>query len=85
MDTAGKAVLLSGATVLISLSAVMLVPSPSFRSMAGGIMLAVIFVLAATLTLLPLVLSKLDAADQQAGAAVGAHRRAPVPEVRRLG
>ncbi len=60
MDTAGKAVLLSGATVLISLSAVMLVPSPSFRSMAGGIMLAVLFVLAATLTLLPLVLARLD-------------------------
>ena len=60
MDTAGKAVLLSGATVLISLSAVMLVPSPSFRSMAGGIMLSVVFVLAATLTLLPLVLFKLD-------------------------
>jgi RND superfamily putative drug exporter len=39
---------------------VMLVPSPSFRSMAGGIMLAVIFVLGATLTLLPLVLFKLD-------------------------
>ncbi len=60
MDTAGKAVLLSGATVLISLSAVMLVPSPSFRSMAGGIMLAVIFVLGATLTLLPVVLAGLD-------------------------
>ncbi|WP_148616363.1 MMPL family transporter [Nocardioides rubriscoriae] len=60
MDTAGKAVLLSGATVLVSLSAVMLVPSPSFRSMAGGIMLSVVFVLAATLTLLPLVLFKLD-------------------------
>ncbi len=60
MDTAGKAVLLSGATVLISLSAVMLVPSPSFRSMAGGIMLSVLFVLGATLTLLPLVLAKLD-------------------------
>jgi RND superfamily putative drug exporter len=60
MDTAGKAVLLSGLTVLISLSAVMLVPSPAFRSMAGGIMLSVIFVLAATLTLLPLVLFKLD-------------------------
>ncbi|MGZ5385769.1 MAG: MMPL family transporter, partial [Acidimicrobiia bacterium] len=60
MDTAGKAVLLSGATVLISLSAVMLVPSPAFRSMAGGIMLSVLFVLAATLTLLPLVLFKLD-------------------------
>lgn len=60
MDTAGKAVLLSGGTVLVSLSAVMLVPSPSFRSMAGGIMLSVVFVLAATLTLLPLVLLKLD-------------------------
>ncbi|HEY0949892.1 MMPL family transporter [Nocardioides sp.] len=60
MDTAGKAVLLSGATVLISLSAVMLVPAPAFRSMAGGIMLSVIFVLGATLTLLPLVLHKLD-------------------------
>ncbi|RYB96054.1 MMPL family transporter [Nocardioides glacieisoli] len=60
MDTAGKAVLLSGLTVLVSLSAVMLVPSPSFRSMAGGIMLAVVFVLAATLTLLPLVLFVLD-------------------------
>ena len=60
MDTAGKAVLLSGATVLISLSAVLLVPSPAFRSMAGGIMLSVVFVLAATLTLLPLVLAKLD-------------------------
>ncbi|MBO0843814.1 MAG: MMPL family transporter [Nocardioides sp.] len=60
MDTAGKAVLLSGLTVLVSLSAVEIVPSPSFRSMAGGIMLAVIFVLGATLTLLPLVLGKLD-------------------------
>jgi RND superfamily putative drug exporter len=60
MDTAGKAVLLSGLTVLVSLSAVMLVPSPSFRSMAGGIMLSVVFVLGATLTLLPLVLGWLD-------------------------
>jgi len=59
MDTAGKAVLFSGVTVLISLSAVMLVPSPAFRSMSLGIMLAVVFVLAATLTLLPAVLSRL--------------------------
>jgi len=59
MDTAGKAVLFSGVTVLISLSAVMLVPSPAFRSMSLGIMLAVIFVLAATLTLLPAVLTRL--------------------------
>jgi RND superfamily putative drug exporter len=59
MDTAGKAVLFSGVTVLISLSAVMLVPSPAFRSMALGIMASVIFVLAATLTLLPAVLGRL--------------------------
>ncbi len=59
MDTAGKAVAFSGLTVLISLTAVMLVPSPAFRSMALGIMLAVIFILAAALTLLPAVLAKL--------------------------
>jgi len=59
MDTAGKAVLFSGLTVLISLTAVMLVPSPAFRSMALGIMLAVGFILAATLTLLPAVLAQL--------------------------
>jgi putative drug exporter of the RND superfamily len=59
MDTAGKAVLFSGLTVLVSLTAVMLVPSPAFRSMALGIMLSVVFILAATLTLLPAVLAKL--------------------------
>ena len=59
MDTAGKAVLFSGLTVLISLSAVMLVPSPAFRSMSLGIMLSVVFVLAASLTLLPAVLATL--------------------------
>ncbi len=59
MDTAGKAVLFSGVTVLISLSAVMLVPSPAFRSMSLGIMLSVLFVLAAALTLLPALLAKL--------------------------
>lgn len=59
MDTAGKAVLFSGVTVLISLTAVMLVPSPAFRSMALGIMLSVVFILLATLTLLPAVLHAL--------------------------
>ncbi|HMI81585.1 MAG TPA: MMPL family transporter, partial [Solirubrobacterales bacterium] len=59
MDTAGKAVLFSAVTVLISLAAVMLVPSPAFRSVALGIMISVLFVLAATLTLLPAVLAKL--------------------------
>ena len=59
MDTAGKAVLFSGITVIASLSAVMLVPSPAFRSVSLGIMISVLFVLAATLTLLPAVLAKL--------------------------
>src|SRR5256885_7664322 len=40
MHTAGKAVLFSGVTVLISLSAVALVPSPAFRSTSLGILLA---------------------------------------------
>lgn len=59
MGTAGKAVAFSGLTVLVSLSTVLLVPSPAFRSMSLGIMLAVVAVLAATLTLLPAVLGKL--------------------------
>ncbi len=59
MGTAGKAIAFSGVTVLVSLSTVLLVPSPAFRSMALGIMLSVIAVVAATLTLLPAVLGKL--------------------------
>jgi putative drug exporter of the RND superfamily len=59
MGTAGKAVAFSGLTVLMSLSTVLFVPSPAFRSMALGIMLSVIAVLAATLTLLPAVLGRL--------------------------
>jgi RND superfamily putative drug exporter len=67
MDTAGKAVLFSGITVLISLSAVMLVPSPAFRSMSLGIMLSVAFVLLAALTLLPALLAWLgDRVDKLA-------------------
>nr|WP_236078176.1 MMPL family transporter [Rhodococcus sp. P1Y] len=67
MDTAGKAVVLSGLTVLVSLSAVLLVPAPAVRTMAVGIMLAVAFVLIATMTLLPATLgalgSKVNAAS----------------------
>jgi RND superfamily putative drug exporter len=79
MDTAGKAVLFSGLTVLISLSAVMLVPSPAFRSMSLGIMISVLFVLAATLTLLPAVLAKLGPRVDRLGlpwAHSGDHRSA---------
>ena len=63
--------LLAALTVLISLSAVMLVPSPAFRSMALGIMLSVVFVLAATLTLLPAVLAKLGPRVDKLVAAAG--------------
>jgi RND superfamily putative drug exporter len=59
MGTAGKAVAFSGLTVLVALTTVLIVPSPAFRSMALGIMLSVIAVLAATLTLLPAVLGRL--------------------------
>jgi putative drug exporter of the RND superfamily len=61
MDSAGTAILFSGITVLISLTAVVLVPSPAFRSMSLGIGLAVVLVLAAALTLLPAALARLDA------------------------
>ncbi|OKI30689.1 MMPL family transporter [Streptomyces sp. CB03911] len=79
MDTAGKAVALSGVTVLVSLSAVLLVPAPAFRSMALGIMLAVTFVLAATLTLLPAVLGRLGR-RVNAGALPRSRRAAGQPE-----
>ena len=59
MATAGKAVLMSGLTVIAALLAVTLVPVPAFRSVPLGIALAVAMVLAATLTLLPAVLSRL--------------------------
>ena len=59
MDSAGKAVLVSGLAVLASLSAVILVPSQPFRTSVVGILLAVGFVLAASLTLLPALLATL--------------------------
>jgi putative drug exporter of the RND superfamily len=59
MDSAGKAVMVSGLAVLASLSAIWLVPSEPFRTSALGILLAVAFVLAASLTLLPAVLARL--------------------------
>ena len=59
MDSAGKAVLVSGLAVLASLGAMMVVPSQPFRTSALGILLAVGFVLAASLTLLPALLARL--------------------------
>jgi len=59
MDSAGRAVLVSGVAVLASLASVMVVPSQPFRTSALGILLAVGFVLAASLTLLPALLARL--------------------------
>jgi putative drug exporter of the RND superfamily len=59
MDSAGRAVLVSGVAVLAALAAVMVVPSQPFRTSALGILLAVGFVLAASLTLLPALLARL--------------------------
>ncbi|MFN8036818.1 MAG: MMPL family transporter [Acidimicrobiia bacterium] len=56
LSTAGKAVFLSALTVVFSLAAVFLVPVMVFRSMALGMILAVVAVAAASLTLLPAVL-----------------------------
>ena len=59
MATAGRAVLVSGLTVIAALMAVTLLPVPAFRTVPLGIAFAVLMVLATTLTLLPAVLSRL--------------------------
>ena len=56
LATAGKAVFLSALTVVLSLSAIFIVPIMVFRSMALGMILSVIATAAASLTLLPAVL-----------------------------
>ena len=59
LTTAGKAVFLSALAVVLSLAAVFVVPVMVFRSMALGMILAVIAVAVAALTLLPAVLVSL--------------------------
>jgi RND superfamily putative drug exporter len=63
--TANKAVLFSGATVVLALSGMFLVPELTFRSLGIGAVLVVIVAVAASLTLLPALLSvvgdKIDA------------------------
>ena len=56
MSTSGKAVFLSAVTVVLSLSAVFLVPVMVFQTMALGMILSVVAVALAALTLLPAVL-----------------------------
>ncbi|EGX56648.1 hypothetical protein SZN_26766 [Streptomyces zinciresistens K42] len=57
MASAGKAVLFSGCTVLISVAGLLLVRAPVFRSMAFGVMVAVAVMLTVSMTLLPAVLA----------------------------
>ncbi len=59
LSTAGKAVFLSALTVVLSLAAVFVVPVMVFRSMALGMILAVVATAFASLTLLPAVLAAL--------------------------
>lgn len=55
--TASKAVLFSGGTVILALSGMFLVPELTFRSLGIGAVLVVIVAVAASLTLLPALLS----------------------------
>ncbi len=55
--TASKAVLFSGATVVLALSSMFLVPELTFHSLGIGAVLVVIVAVAASLTLLPALLS----------------------------
>ena len=57
--TASRAVVFSGATVVLSLAGVMLIPTNIFRSLGLGAILVVIVSVAASLTLLPAMLSLL--------------------------
>lgn len=58
--TAGKTILFSGGTVLLSLSGLLLVDALIFRELAAGAMTAVAVMLAGALTLTPAVLAVLD-------------------------
>jgi len=57
--TASRAVVFSGGTVLISLLGLLIVPEKSFRSIAIGAAVTVVFAVTAALTLLPAALSLL--------------------------
>ena len=57
--TAGRAVLFSGITVVVALMGLLIVPQTIFRSLSGGAILVVLAAVAASLTLLPAVLSLL--------------------------
>ena len=85
MDTAGKAVLFSGVTVLISLTAVMLVPSPAFRSHEPRDHARRDLRARRDADAAARGAREARPEGRQARAAVGALRRAPLAALRRLG
>ena len=56
-DTAGRTVFFSGATVVIALFGMLVIPSTVYQALGLGAILVVIAAVAAALTLLPAVLS----------------------------
>ncbi len=59
-DTASRAVLFSGVTVIIALTGLLIVPATTFRGMAVGAIAVVAAAIAIALTLLPALLSLFD-------------------------
>ena len=57
--TANRAVFFSGLTVVLALAGMLLVPTTIFRSLAGGAIIVVLVSVAASMTLLPAILSLL--------------------------
>jgi RND superfamily putative drug exporter len=57
--TANRAVFFSGMTVVLALMGMLLVPTTIFRSLAGGAIIVVLVSVAASMTLLPAILSML--------------------------
>ena len=57
--TANRAVFFSGLTVVLALAGMLLVPTTIFRSLAGGAIIVVLVSVAASMTLLPAILSML--------------------------
>ena len=58
-NTAGKTVLFSGMTVVFALAGLLIVPQTIFRSLSAGAIFVVLAAIAASLTLLPAILSLL--------------------------
>ena len=65
--TANRAVFFSGLTVVIALSGMLLVPTTIFRGLAGGAIIVVLVSVAASMTLLPAVLSLLGTPAKRVG------------------